>query len=148
MLFRSLTGRLHQPYRIIEKSKLAAASLDGLRAIVYPDAQPPTDPVRARLIRFVEGGGLLVAGPKWGNSGDESHPRYVIREAGKGRIAVARAALTDPYLVASDTSVLLSHSGDLVRFWNAGAMGSFYSRGPGGGALVQVINYADRKSVV
>ncbi|MGH9721177.1 MAG: hypothetical protein ACRD8O_13260, partial [Bryobacteraceae bacterium] len=97
---------------------------------------------RKLLQGFAENGGVLIASPKWGASGDTGeHPRYSIGTPGKGRIAVAKADLTDPYLIASDAQILVSHRADLVRFWNAAAMGSFYTRGKAG-AMVHLVNYA------
>lgn len=140
----NLSGRLHQPYRIIEKSKLGL--LEGVQAVVYPDAAAPASALRQRLMQFVEQGGLLIAGPRWGAAGADNgeHPRYRVTRRARGRIAVAKEALSDPYLVANDVTSLLSHSNDLVRFWNAGAMGSFYTRSRDGSrAVVHILNYAE-----
>ena len=135
----NLTGRLQQPYRILEKAK--TGSLEGFQAIVYADAEPPASELRRRLLEFVRGGGLLVAGAACGitegRPGAESHRNYTIRTLGAGRIAVGD--LADPYQAAADTQVLLSHRHDLVRFWNGSALGSYLTEG-----LLQVINYAGR----
>ncbi len=141
----NLTGRLQQPYRILEKSR--AASFEGFQAIVYADAEPPGGELRRRLLDFVRGGGLLMAGSSCGMTegrpGEESHRNYAIRTLGAGRIAVGD--LSDPYQAAADTQILLSHRHDLVRFWNGGALGSYLTqRADGKGALLQVINYAGR----
>ncbi|MBI1789152.1 MAG: hypothetical protein HYR60_16595 [Acidobacteria bacterium] len=138
----NLTGRLHRPYRILDKSRVT--SLEGLKAVIYPDATPPAPELRDMLMRFAGQGGLLITGPQWGAGGDEGeHPRYRVTRHGQGRIAVAKAALTDPYLAANDATTLLSHANDIVRFWNAGAMGSHYTRSADGRrSLVHLINYA------
>ena len=144
----NLTARLHQPYRIIDRAKLTAASLAGLKAVVAPDRSAPAPEVRAILARFAQDGGLLIVAPSWGpapaDAGPDPHPRYAVGPLGKGRLAVARAPQTDPYLVANDAMNLLGHREDLVRIFNAGSMGSHYTLKPGGGALVQVVNYASR----
>jgi hypothetical protein len=144
----NLTARLHQPYRIIDRAQLTAASLAGLKAVVAPDRSAPSAEARSILTKFAEDGGLLIVAPSWGpapaDAGPDPHPRYAVGPLGKGRLAVARAPQTDPYLVANDAMNLLGHREDLVRFWNAGSMGSHYTLKPGGGALVQIVNYASR----
>ncbi len=144
----NLTARLHQPYRIIDRAQLTAASLAGLKAVVAPDPAPPSAEARAILTKFAEDGGLLIVAPSWGpapaDSSPDPHPRYAVGPLGKGRLAVARAPQTDPYLVANDAMNLLGHREDLVRFFNAGGMGSHFTLKPGGGALVQIVNYASR----
>ncbi len=52
----------------------------------------------------------------------DGHPRYEVRTLGKGRVAVARKAEDDPYLLVQDAMVLISHRYDLLRFWNGGAV--------------------------
>jgi len=145
----NLTARQHQPYRIVEKAKLASASLEGARAAVYPDAGAPPADVRKRLLRFAEEGGLVVAGPSWrdkpGELPAETHPRFWVRRVGKGRVAASKEEMTDPYLVASDAVVLLSHDADVVRFFNATACGSYATRSPDR-VLIHVLNYATRQA--
>jgi hypothetical protein len=141
----NLTARLHQPYRILNKTK--PVSLAGLKAILYADAEPPAPDLRRKLIDFVQSGGLVIAGGQSGiNEGKpapEEHRNYTIRMLGRGRIATGD--LADPYEVAADAQILLSHRNDLVRFWNCAALGSYYTAGPGGkGGLLQVINYTGR----
>ncbi|MBK9168586.1 MAG: hypothetical protein IPM24_14105 [Bryobacterales bacterium] len=141
----NLTSRLHQPFRIADASKLTEPWLAGLAAVVFPDAAAPGESLRKLLTAFAESGGLLVVGARWGEARDEEsppHPRYAVRKLGRGRIAVARRAMNDPYLVANDVRVLLSSRHDPVRFWNGGSLGSFYTRAPEGPAVVQIVNYA------
>ncbi|MCL4401583.1 MAG: hypothetical protein M1436_02815 [Acidobacteria bacterium] len=142
----NLTARLQQPYRILDKS--GGVSLHGLKAVIYPDAQPPGAGLRKRLLGFVESGGLLVTGAGFGGSegkplSPDTHPRYAVRALGRGRIAVG--ALDDPFLAAADAQVLMSHRNDLLRVWNGTAMGCHYTLAPGGkGALLQIVNYTGR----
>jgi len=64
---------------------------------------------------------------------------------GTGRVAVAKANLVDAYLLANDSVVLVSHQYDLLRFWNGGAVGSFFTMTPDRRqALVQMLFYVDR----
>jgi hypothetical protein len=141
----NLTARLNQPYRILRKSE--PVSLAGLKAVIYPDAEPPAPGLRRQLIEFVQSGGLLIAGDKSGISegtpAPADHPRYTVRALGKGRIAIGD--LSDPYQAASDAQILLSHRHDLVRFWNGASLGSYLTAAPDGkAALLQVINYSGR----
>ena len=144
----NLTARTNQQYRIILKSEISKSSLSGLRAVLYPDEEPPTAEVRKQILSFVEKGGLLITGPKWGQlpgtaAQDTKHPRYTIQTFGKGRLAVATPDFEDPYLVANDTVVLVSHRHELLRFWNGGAIGSYLTMKPDGKqALVQMVFYA------
>jgi hypothetical protein len=72
----------------------------------------------------VSAGGLLITGPKWGvppgMPATEEHPRYAARTLGKGRLAIAKADPDDPYVLASDSALLISHRYELLRFWNGG----------------------------
>ena len=58
---------------------------------------------------------------------------------------MAHKAPNDPYLLANDASVLISHRYDLVRFWNSGAVASYYTMAPDRKrAVVHLLFYADR----
>jgi hypothetical protein len=143
----NLTARLHQPYRILIRSRrpvqrgeapnrdregavVPQLSFTGLKCIIYPDAEPLPPDLRAKLEAFVQSGGLLITALK----------DHQIRES-KGRIAVRD--LSDPYEAASSAHVLLSHRHDLVRFWNGGSLGSYLTR-TSRGAMLQIINYSSR----
>jgi len=94
-------------------------SFAALRAILYPDAAPPSAALRSRIDAFVKAGGLLMT--------SEKRP------------------LDDPYLWANDAVVMVSHRYDLVRFWNSGATGSFVATSPQGGkTLVHLLFYSMR----
>lgn len=142
----NLTARLQQPYRILDKS--GEVSFQGLKAVIYPDAQAPAAELRKRLLDFVASGGLLVTGPAFGASEGtplpaDTHPRYTVRRFGKGRIAVG--AMDDPFIAAGDAQILMSHRNDLLRVWNGPAMGCYYTLAPGGkGGLLQMVNYTGR----
>jgi hypothetical protein len=144
----NLTARTNVSYRILEKDGLRPEALVGLRAVVYPDSDPPSAELRQMVLGFAATGGLLITGPKWGKAPgtraqEDSHPRYAILKFGKGAIAVAYKDPDDPYEVAQDAQVLLSHRYDLVRFYNGFGMGSYFTLSPDGGrALVHAINYA------
>lgn len=144
----NLLARAGQHYRIILKDSASPASFRGLRGVTYSDAVPPAPALRAHILRFVENGGLLVTSPKWGPppglpAKTPDHPRYTSRTLGKGRVAIGE--FDDPYMVANDTAVLISHRHDLVRFWNGGANASFYTVTPDRKqAIVHLLFYSYR----
>jgi hypothetical protein len=143
----NLTARQHQPFRVLMKSKVEAASLRGLKAVVYADAEAPPPEMRKLLLAYAGGGGLVVAGPSWGASqGAASHPRFRVASVGKGTIAAAPKDFDDPYLIASDTQILMSHRHDPVRLWNAGSLGSHYTvSADGRQAVLHLINFSARR---
>lgn len=145
----NLTARLNQPFRILDYSQLSEKSLSGLEAVVAPDPGAPPDGIRKLLTDFASKGGLLIASPDWGAptsapSAQESHPRYSLYPVGKGRLAIGKESLDDPYMVSADAKVLLSSRSDLVRFWNGGALGSYLTKGEQGITLLQALNYTRR----
>jgi len=127
----NLLARAGQHYRILPKDK--APDLEGLRAVIYADAQQPDSSLRKQILGFVEAGGALIASPGWGAAPgaaakpDDESPLFVARSLGKGKIALAKTPARDPYQWANDSVVLVSHRYDMVRFWNGGATGSFYA---------------------
>jgi len=146
----NLLGRAGLHYRILVKKGITGSSFESLRAVLYADAEPPSPALRKQVLAFVQGGGLLITGPQWGAAegtpakGD-SHPRYALRDSGKGRIAQAIDTPADPYEMAGDAVVLVSHRYDLVRFWNGGATGSYYAAASGRKkAVAHLLFYANR----
>jgi hypothetical protein len=146
----NLLARAGQHYRVLVKDKIGAAEFDGLKALIYADAVPPAPALRTRLQAFAQAGGMLIVGPSWGKMTSaaiaaEDHPRFALHTAGKGRIAIAKEEQADPYIWANDSVVLVSHRYDLVRFWNGGATGSFYTVSPDRKrAMVHLLFYANR----
>jgi hypothetical protein len=146
----NLLARAGQHCRILPKGGISDASLVGLRAVIYADAQPPAPALRQQVLAFVSAGGMLITVPQWGEAPCETvqnggNPRYSLRALGKGKVAVAVAGADDPYLWASESVVMVSHRYDLVRFWNSGAAGSFCTLAPDGKqAVVHLLFYANR----
>ena len=143
----NLLTRTTEQYRIIPKSSFSASTLHGLQAVLYPDSTPPTADLGKQLLDFVDAGGLLVRRSEWGATGTPAewdHPRYNGRALGKGRIATAKSDdAADPYLMANDTVVLVSHRFDLLRFWDAGSVNAYLSMAPDRKrAVVQMVFYA------
>ena len=142
----NLLTRSGEQYRIVPKDRPDFA---GLRAILYADHEPPSPALRRQAIAFVEAGGLLIAAPVWGKPAGPAdltrHPRFALHTLGKGRIAIARSEPDDPWLLANDSVVLISHRYDLVRCFNSGSFGAYYTLAPGRGkAVVHLLFYADR----
>jgi len=145
----NLIGRTNQQYAVLLKTKLPKTLFGGLRAVIYADAQPPEAELRKQILDFVNAGGLLITGPKWGVPpgipAKDDHPRYAARTLGKGRIAVAKADPDDPYILANDSALLISHRYELLRFWNGGAVGSYLTVAPDRKrAVAHLLFYADR----
>jgi len=151
----NLLARAGVHYQIWTKDSVAnplrsSVPFESLRAVIYADAEPPTAEVRKQILAFVQRGGLLITVPQWGDAPGtpakgEPHPRYGIREFGKGRIAMAHEPPGDPYEMANDAAELISHRYDLVRFWNGGATGSYYTEGPEGKiAVAHLLFYSNR----
>ena len=107
-------------------SRFTAASLAGLKGVIYTDAGEPPADVRKQVLDFVNAGGMLITGAAWGSipkgSATGSHPRFAIRPVGKGAIAVATTAFSDPYIVPNDAVMMVSHRNDVVRYFNGGAI--------------------------
>jgi hypothetical protein len=146
----NLTSRRSLPYRIIEASRAAATPFAGLKAIVYADEQAPNASLLKKLLAFSTDGGLLMVpakfpAPKGTPLGSDTYGRYELRRVGKGRIAVAKEESQDPYLVAADVQLLMSHRNDLLRFFNTGTLNCYYTASPDGRkSVLQIINYAMR----
>ena len=145
----NLIGRTNQQYVALLKTKLPATPFRGLRAVIYADAQPPAPELRKQILDFVNTGGLLITGPKWGvppgMPARDEHPRYTNRTFGKGRVAIAKAEPDDPYVLANDSALLISHRHELLRFWNGGAVGSYLTVSPDRKrAVAHMLFYSDR----
>ena len=145
----NLIGRTNQQYAVLVKTRLPEAAFRGLRALIYADSQPPAAGLLKQILDFVSAGGLLITGPKWGippgAPATEEHPRYAARTLGKGRLAIAKADPDDPYVLASDSALLISHRYELLRFWNGGALGSYLTvAADRKRAVAHLLFYADR----
>jgi hypothetical protein len=91
------------------------SEIRGVRAVIYADAKPPSAELRRRLQAFRARGGLVIQGQG------------------------------DPYEIAQNTALRISHRYDLVRFWNAGAAGSYVSKSPDGKqSVAHLLFYANR----
>jgi hypothetical protein len=144
----NLMARRDLLFRAIWKSKALSQPFNGLKVLVYLDDVQPEPALKRKIMSFVEQGGLLIAGPNWGGEGKplggDVHPRFTLRGFGQGRLALARQPIADPYLLAGDTQVLLSHANDVVKLFNGASSGcTNYTASPDGRkALLQVLSYA------
>jgi hypothetical protein len=141
----NLLARAGLQATVLPKDRFAQVGCEGLRALIYADAAPPSATLRRQILDFVEAGGMLITVPGWGSAGKPEHPRFTLSRAGKGTIAQTLAKPDDPYEMANDAWTLISHRYDLVRFWNAGATASYYAAsGDRQRAVVHLLFYADR----
>lgn len=132
----NLAARTNLQYRILLTTKVSSASLQGLRAVLYADAQPPAPDLRKQILAFVQSGGLLITGPAWGPlpgkpASNDQYPGYIWRTLGQGKVAAAPTEFEDPYAVVTDAVLLISHRHDLLRFWNGGAVSSYFTMDAG-----------------
>ena len=132
----NLSARTNLQYRVLLKSKVSSTSLRGLRAVLYADAQPPAPDLRKQILAFVQSGGLLITGPTWGPlpgtpASNDQYPGYSWRTLGQGKVAAALTEFDDPYALVTDAVLLISHRHDLLRFWNGGAVGSYFTMDAG-----------------
>lgn len=145
-----LIARSGQQFRVVLKQKFHSSALSGLKAVIDPDAGSPSATLRREVLSFVAEGGMLIAGPEWGEIHGSTpsstvHPRFRIATLGKGSVAISKAPIGDPYLFATDTGILISHRHDLLRFWNGGPLSASYASAPGRKqAVVQTVFYSGR----
>jgi hypothetical protein len=118
--------------RILPTPGALEARLEDLDAVLYVDASMPSREVALRLNAYAEAGGILIVPPGWQALGslDEAAPwlpRFELRRLGRGRLAVAREAFADPYALAEDAQVVMSHRHDRLRVYNPGTTQFHYA---------------------
>jgi hypothetical protein len=139
--YLNLVTRRHVPYRLILRSELTAASLSSFQAVLAVDLAPPTDAERKLLCDFAERGGLVVAGPSWGDPPKDDP--YSELPLGKGRVAVYKEDPPNPESVAKDMLDLLDPEVMGLSVFNVPSAIT-YATASGGRVLVQLLNYAGR----
>jgi hypothetical protein len=136
--YLKLVARRQVPYRLVPRSGVSVASLDGLRAVLATALAPPTAAERKELLGFAEGGGLVFAGPSWGNP-PKDQP-FAETRFGKGRITVY--ANDDPETVAREMKELSLEESGMLAF-NVPSVLTYASRSPEGKRLlIQLLNYS------
>jgi hypothetical protein len=138
--YLSLAARRQVPYRLIKRSELNAAGVTKFRALVAIELDPPSDAERKVLQEFAENGGLVFAGPAWGNA-PKAEP-YAELPTGKGSVTVYKDP--DPESLAHDLKEVLSDDElGMVPFNVPSVITSASGGGPGKPLVVQLVNYFD-----
>jgi hypothetical protein len=138
--YLNLVTRRQVPYRMVVRSGLNAAAIAKFRALLAIELDPPSAAERKLLQDFAENGGLVIAGPSWGNA-PKTGP-FVEVPAGKGRVVVYKDP--DPETLARDLKELLSDDDLGVVPFNVPSIITLASGGgPGQPLLVQLLNYFD-----
>jgi hypothetical protein len=136
--YLKLAARRQVPYRLIARSGLAGGSLAGLRAVLATALAPPTPAERNLLRAFAEEGGVVVAGPSWGDApSDQPFAEFAI---GKGRTVVYKDP--DPETVARDLKELSLEETGMLAF-NVPSVITYARRSDGKGILIQLLNYSN-----
>ncbi len=145
----NLVNRRNLAFRVLNRAQGAELSLEGLKAVLYLDRQAPEGALRKKLLALVRGGGLVIGTPsclpltEGAKPADQIHVRFRLWALGAGRIAVAKEDFADPYVLASDTHVLLSRRHDLLRVWNGSPTITYYAGSPDARrAVVHILNYS------
>jgi len=132
----NLLARQGGLFRILETRRAPETSLHGLDAVLYVDEAPPGGDLARQLYAFAEAGGTLITPPGWeerGTRDDGVWPsRFRVSRHERGRVAVAREDLADPYQLVEDARLLTSHRHDRLRVFNPGT-GQFHYAASGDG---------------
>ena len=139
--YLNLVARRQVPYRVVPRCELNAASLAGFRAVLAVDLASPTETERSVLRAFAENGGLVVAGPWWGDAPKDD--AYAELPLGKGRVAVYKEDPPNPETVARDLVDLLEPEVMGLSVFNVPTAISYAST-RGKRVLVQLLNYAGK----
>ncbi len=139
--YLNLVARRQVPYRVIERSQLSLVSLASFQAILAVDLAPPSEPEREMLQVFAQKGGLVMAGPSWGDPPRDND--YAEVPLGKGRVVVYKDNPPDPEVVAKDMLDLLEPEVMGLSAFNVPSVLTYASTSDSGKrALIQLVNYA------
>jgi hypothetical protein len=139
--YLNLVARRQVPYRLILRSELSAESLSSFQAVLAVDLAPPTESERKILCDFAEKGGLVIAGPSWGDPPKDDP--YAEVPLGKGRVAVYKEDPPNPESVAKDMLDLLEPEVMGLSVFNVSSAITYASTRDKS-VLVQLLNYAGR----
>ena len=146
----NLFPRIRQPFRVIARSRAAAASFAGLQAVYYVDQEAPDAALRQKLIAFAQGGGTLFVPSKWPNPEGapltaEPYLVFNLRKLGNGRLAVCKDAQPDPSDLVDDIQNIVSHRNDILRLYNAPSMNFLYeTSAQGRQGVIHLLNFSRR----
>ena len=137
--YLKLLVRRQIPYRLVARTEIGTATA-GLRALLATELASPTAKEREALAAFAERGGLVVAGPAFGEV--PAGEQFLERTVGKGRQVVYRDP--EPELIAREMRELLSLQDAGVMSFNVPSVITYAAADPGGNRLlVQLLNYSD-----
>lgn len=139
--YLNLLTRRQVPYRLILRSELSAASLSSFQAVLAVNLAPPAEGERKILCDFAKKGGLVVAGPSWGDPPKDDP--YTDVPLGKGRVAVYKEDPPNPESVAKDMLDLLDPEVNGLSVFNVPSAITYASTCDKR-VLVQLLNYAGR----
>jgi len=140
--FLNLVARRQISYRVIDRSRLSAGSLAGLRAVLAFDLAPPSEPERKVLHDFAAQGGLVLAGPSWGKPPKDQS--YTIDSVEQGEVAIYKDEAPDPQSVARDLNDLVDAADLGVTLTNAPSVLPYVTASDSGDRMVmQLVNYTD-----
>jgi len=135
-----LATRRQVPYHLVSRSELSSSAIAKFRAIVATELNPPSAAERKLLQDFAENGGVVIAGPTWGNI-PKAEPFAELR-TGKGSVFVYKDP--DPEAVAHDLKELLSDDDlGVVPFNVPSVITVATGVAPGHSLLIQLVNYFD-----
>lgn len=136
--FLNLAPRRHLAYRAVRLANGPGPSFDGMKAVLYLEPEPPQAEMRAKLLDFARGGGLVIA-PRGTVDAPaaETKAGHGLCRIGNGRVAMPLDNWDDPFLLVAQVHVLIGHRHDVVRVWNAGSTDTYF-----------VASKADKKAVV
>ena len=147
----NLAARRNLFYRVLVRSVPESLKLDGLTAVLYVDADPPSADLKNRLARFARSGGLLIVPRALAAQFPGEKPvtcpvaGYDLRSFGQGSVAAATRDWDDPYFLAADAHSLVKRRNDPVTLFNARSMWGHWSMAPAGNAaLLQLVAFTSR----
>jgi hypothetical protein len=147
----NLAARGNLLYRILDRALPATQKMEGLRAVLYVDQDPPTPELKARLLAFARQGGLVIVPKALASGFPAGKPiacpvtGYDLKPLGNGSIAAATREWDDPYFLAADVHDLVSRKNDPVCLFNARTLWLHYSVAPDTRATVlQLVGFTGR----
>lgn len=133
-------------------ARFGPAQLADRKAAVFVDQGEPAPSVLAELKAFAGKGNLVITRTESakallpGATIDDTHPRYRIMTCGKGRVALPKAEIDDPWQLVSDAHLLMSRRWDTMRLFNAGSLQWFHVQSPDRKrSVVHLLNYSQRR---
>jgi len=136
--YLNLVARRQVPYRLIRRDELSGASLASFKAVLAASRVSGTI-----LHDFAEQGGIVIAGPWWGDAPKDDP--YAEIPIGKGKVVVYKDEPPDPESVAKDLHDLLEPEVMGLSVFNVPTAITYASTTDGGNrVLIQLLNYAGR----